>query len=321
MYSVIYNGELNKLRQRDVFAKTIEQLITTDEDVVYLDADLMNSFSTLSLASEYPDKAIDCGVQEANMIGVAAGMSAIGKKPYVHSFASFASRRCFDQVFLSVGYAGNSVRIIGSDAGIGAAFNGGTHMPFEDVALYRTIPEAAIFDIVDAVQFEKVLHKTKDRKGVTYIRTIRNHAVAVYGEGSEFEVGKAHVLREGSDITIIACGIMVAEALKAAEQLAEQGISALVIDIVTIKPIDEHTVIDAAKRTKAVITAENANVIGGLGAAVAELLSRRHPTRMDYVGVDDLFGEVGDIDYLRQRYNLTAERIVSVANAILNEVR
>lgn len=317
MFTVVYNGENEKVMLRDVFASTMEKLFKLDDQVVYLDADLMNAFSTLKLSREYPEKAIDCGVQEANMVGVAAGMSAVGKKPYVHTFASFASRRCFDQVFLSVGYAKNSVRIIGSDAGVTAAFNGGTHMPFEDVALYRAIPGAVIFDIVDSVQFENVLMKTKDRQGVTYIRTIRKNAVAVYGEGSEFEIGKANVLREGTDITIIACGIMVAEALKAAQILQEQGISAAVIDIVTIKPIDEDTIVEYAKKTGAVVTAENANIIGGLGSAVAEVLSKKNPTRMGFVGINDQFGEVGDEGYLRQRFELTAEKIVQTVKSTI----
>jgi transketolase len=312
MFTVIYNGEYEKVLLRDVFASTMEKLFKLDDQIVYLDADLMNAFSTLQLSKDYPEKAIDCGVQEANMIGIAAGMSAVGRKPYVHTFAAFASRRCFDQVFLSVGYSKNSVRIIGSDAGVTAAYNGGTHMPFEDVAMYRTIPGAAVFDIVDSVQFENVLMNTKDRPGVTYIRTIRKKAVGVYGPGSEFEIGKANVLRDGSDVTIIACGIMVAEALKAAQILEEQGISAAVIDIVTIKPVDEQTVIEYAKKTGAVVTAENANIIGGLGSAVAEVLSRKQPTKMGFVGINDLYGEVGEEEYLRQRFELTPEKIVKV---------
>ncbi len=312
MFTVIYNGEYEKVLLRDVFASTMEKLFKLDDQVVYLDADLMNAFSTLQLSKDYPEKAIDCGVQEANMIGIAAGMSAVGRKPYVHTFAAFASRRCFDQVFLSVGYSKNSVRIIGSDAGVTAAYNGGTHMPFEDVAMYRTIPGAAVFDIVDSVQFENVLMNTKDRPGVTYIRTIRKKAVGVYGPGSEFEIGKANVLRDGSDVTIIACGIMVAEALKAAQILEEQGISAAVIDIVTIKPVDEQTVIEYAKKTGAVVTAENANIIGGLGSAVAEVVSRKQPTKMGFVGINDLYGEVGEEEYLRQRFELTPEKIVKV---------
>jgi len=317
MFTVVYNGEYERVLLRDVFANTMEKLLKLDDQVVYLDADLMNAFSTLRLAREYPDRAIDCGVQEANMVGIAAGMSAIGKKPYVHTFGSFAGRRCFDQVFLSVGYAKNSVRIIGSDAGISSAYNGGTHMPFEDVALYRTIPGAAIFDIVDSVQLEDVLLKTKDRPGVTYIRTIRKKAVGVYGPGSQFEIGRANVLRDGTDVTIIACGIMVAEALKAAKILEEQGISAAVIDIVTIKPIDEETVLEYAGKTGAVVTAENANIVGGLGSAVAEVLSRKLPTRMGFVGVNDLFGEVGDEDYLKERFELTAGKIVNVVKDII----
>ncbi len=317
MFKVIYNGDKEKIAMKDAFAASIEKLIETDPQVVYLDADLMNSMSTTKVRKKYPERAIDCGVQEANMMGVAAGMSAAGKKPYAHTFGPFASRRCFDQVFLSVGYAHNNVRIIGSDPGVTAAFNGGTHMPFEDVAMYRLIPEAAIFDIVDSVQLADVLLKTKDRDGVTYIRTPRKNSVAVYGEGSEFELGKANLLREGTDVTIIACGIMVAEALKAAQMLETQGISAQVVDIFTIKPLDEETVLACAKKTGAVVTAENANIIGGLGGAVSEFLSRTYPTYVGFVGVNDLFGSVGPEDYLRMHYDLTPEKIVEKVQEVI----
>jgi len=317
VYKVIYNGDKEKIAMKDAFAAAIENLIELDPKVVYLDADLMNSMSTTKVRKKYPERAIDCGIQEANMVGVAAGMSAAGKKPYVHTFGPFASRRCFDQVFLSVGYAKNNVRIIGSDPGVTAAYNGGTHMPFEDVAMYRVIPGAAIFDAVDSVQLQDILLKTKDRPGVTYIRTPRKNSVAVYEAGSEFEIGKAAVLRDGTDVTIIAAGIMVAVALKAAETLAAEGISAQVVDIVTIKPLDEATILACAKKTGAVVTAENANINGGLGGAVAEFLSKNHPTIMRIVGVEDRFGQVGEEGYLREVYELTSAKIISKVHEVI----
>lgn len=317
MFKVIYDGSNEKKAIKDTFAATLKELFEADKDVVYLDADLMNSFGTLKLSKEYAERCLDCGVQEANMVGMAAGMSAIGKKPYVHTFGPFASRRCYDQVFLSVGYAKNSVRIIGSDPGVAAAFNGGTHMPFEDIALYRVIPDAAIFDIVDSVQFHDVLVSTKDRPGVTYIRTPRKNCVSVYSADSKFELGKANVLKDGKDVTIIASGIMVADSLKAAQMLAADGIDAAVIDIVSIKPLDIETVVAFAKKTGAVVTAENANVHGGLGGAVCEALSQNYPTIVEQVGVFDQWGEVGPTDYLRKRFNLTPEVIVSKAKAAI----
>lgn len=317
MNKIIYNGEKEKVAMKDIFASTLAELFEMDPEVVYLDADLMNSMGTTGLRKKNPERAIDCGVQEANMVGVAAGMSAIGKKPYVHTFGPFASRRCYDQMFMSVGYAKNNVRIIGSDPGVTAAFNGGTHMPFEDVAMYRAVPGAAIIDVVDSVQLRDVLISTKDRQGVTYIRTPRKNCVAVYDAASTFEIGKAQLLRDGTDVTIIAAGIMVAEALKAAAALQDEGISAQVIDIVSIKPLDEETVIASAKKTGAVVTAENSNVIGGLGGAVAECLSKYAPTKMRCVGVEDRFGQVGSENFLREEYELTPEKIVKMVHEVL----
>lgn len=317
MLKLGYTGQNDTNAIKDAFAKVLKELFLEDPDVVYFDADLMNSMGTYQLSQEMPERCIDCGIQEANMIGVAAGISALGKKPYVHTFGAFAGRRCYDQVFMSVGYAKNSVRIIGSDAGVTAGYNGGTHMPFEDVALYRAIPQAMIIDAADSIQFEAAIRQTKDRAGVTYIRCSRKECVKVYEAGTTFEFGKANVLREGNDCVIIAAGIMVAEALRAAKELETEGVSAAVIDVVTIKPSDEKTIIEYARKCNAVVTAENANIIGGLGAAVCECLSSRYPTIVKRVGIQDLYGEVGDVNYLKERFGLTAENIiVNVKEAI-----
>lgn len=316
MFKLGYNGELETYSFKNAFAQTMEQMLAEDKDVVYLDADLMNSFGTVHLPEKFPDQAIDCGIQEANMIGVAAGMSVEGKKPYCHTFGVFASRRCFDQVFMSVGYAGASVRILGSDPGICAMYNGGTHMPFEDVTLYRSIPDAAVFDPCDTAQFQAVLRGTMNRKGVTYIRCQRKNAVKVY-DVFEYECGRANVLREGCDVAIFAAGIMVAEALKAGVMLAEKGINACVVDLVSIKPLDEDTVIRCAAKCGAVVTAENSNICGGLYGAVAECLARHYPVPAEQVGIQDQFGEVGTYEYLKGRYGLTAERIVEKAETAI----
>ncbi len=311
MFKNVYNDEMDKVLPKDVFPSVLSELMENDKDVVYLDADLMNSIGCNGFAVKYPGQAFDVGVQEANMTGMAAGMSAEGKIPYIHTFGIFASRRIYDQVFLSIAYAKNNVRIIGSDPGVTAAYNGGTHMPFEDIALYRAIPEAVIFDIVDSTQFEKVLRMTKDVHGLTYIRTMRKSSIKVYSEDSEFEIGKANVLTEGKDVTIVASGIMVAVALEAAQRLKVDGIFAEVIDPVTIKPLDAETIVASAAKTGAVVTAENANINGGLGDAVASALVNACPTPMKKVGVYDLFGEVGTEEYLRKRFKLTPEEIIS----------
>lgn len=309
MIDLAYTGKKDEITIKDSFADILRGLFDEDPDVLYFDADLMNSMGTYKLAQERPDRCIDCGIQEANMVGVAAGASAMGKKPYVHTFGPFAGRRCYDQVFISVGYAGNNVRIIGSDAGVTAAYNGGTHMPFEDIALYRAIPGAMIIDVADRVQFAAALRQTKDRGGVTYIRCPRKDCITVYGEDTQFELGKANVLREGADCAVVACGIMVAEALRAAKLLEQEGIEITVIDPVTVKPLDGETVVRYAQQCRAVVTAENANIIGGLGSAVSELLAENCPTVVKRVGVRDLYGEVGDAGYLKERFGLTAEVI------------
>lgn len=313
MFKCIYNGEKEKAAGKNVFGATIKKMVQGDSKVVYLDADLMNSIGTFGLDKDYPDQIVEVGIQEANMVGVAAGMSAAGMKPVVHTFGSFAGRRVFDQAFMSVAYAKNNVVIVGSDSGINAAYNGGTHMPFEDICLYRAVPEATVIDVTDSAMLASILPGLVENKGLTYVRICRKNCVAVYSEDSTFEQGKANVLRDGKDVAIIAAGYMVSEALKAAEELAKEGIDAAVIDMWCIKPLDEACVLDYAKKCGAVVTAENGNVVGGLGAAVSELLGENLPTPISMVGIRDRFGQVGTVDYLAETYGLTAAKVVEEA--------
>ncbi|MCL2163415.1 MAG: transketolase family protein [Oscillospiraceae bacterium] len=316
-YSIIYDGKDEATPHKDVYAKTAMELAAEDPDVIFLDADLTNSSGASKLAAADPTRVINCGVQEANMIGVAAGLSAAGKKPYAHSFGPFASRRCFDQVFLSVAYAKNNVRIFGSDAGVTAAYNGGTHMPFEDMALMRAVPGSTVIDITDGVMLKEVLKMIKDRPGLTYIRSTRKKFKAVFGEGSKFEIGKGITLREGTDVTIVACGLMVGEAMRAAEILEENRISAKVVNIFTVKPIDADLIIQCANETGAIVVAENHNIIGGLCSAVSDVIVRNCPVPVEFVGVNDEFGEVGPQDYLMERFGLTADNVVEKVKAVL----
>lgn len=312
-----YTGEKAEKEVFEVVGETLENLIKADPNVVYIDADLMGSLKTKDLWKQYPRNVFNTGIQEANMIGLACGMYLNGQKPYVHSFTPFVTRRVFDQVFVSGAYAKKSIRIIGSDAGIMATHNGGTHMCFEDVAMMRTIPEACIVDATDASMCGYFLKATKDRPGITYIRTPRRGIPDVYLPTENFMEGKAKILRSGTDVTLIGCGIMVATCLKAAEQLAKDGVSARVVDIVTIKPLDKEMLLRCAEETHGVVTAENANVIGGLGAAVSEYLSEVHPTHVLRVGIEDTFGRVGVEPYLRKVYGLTPEHIVEKAKTLL----
>ena len=316
--AIIYDGSMDQDVYKNVFGKGIENLAKADPDVIYLDADLMNSFGTYDFWQRNKRQAINCGISEANMMGVAAGLSAGGKKPYVHSFGPFATRRSYDQSFLSIAYAGNSVRIIGSDPGVTAAFNGGTHMPFEDMALMRAIPHSTVIEVTDAAMLAWLIPAVKDHQGLTYIRTTRKNYPAIYSPDHPFSVGKGEVIKEGVDVTIIACGLMVGEAMKAAEQLATIDIAARVVDMFTIKPIDEKLILESARHTKGIVTAENHNIIGGLGDAVSDVLVRgKCLVSMAKVGVLDEFGSVGPQEYLQEYYGLTAATIVEAVKSII----
>ena len=310
----IYNGTPDSRLYKNVLGETIAELLETDPKVCYLDADLMSCISTAKLPQKY-DRAINCGIAEANMIGIAGGLAAAGFKPICHSFGPFASRRCYDQLFLSGAYAQNSITVIGTDPGITAAFNGGTHMPFEDVALYRAIPGATIVDITDVTMLKSFLTMAKDMPGVKFLRVGRKVSHPVYPEGTEFVVGKGFVLREGTDAVIVATGIMVHEAMQAAEKLALDGISAAVIDPFTVKPLDAELIREYAVKTGCVVTAENHNKIGGLYSAVKEVLDGE--AKVGYVAIEDEFGEVGPQDYLRTRFDLTDDHIVRVVKQTL----
>lgn len=305
---LVYNGEKDSRMFKDMIGRTIEEIMAEDPAVVWLDSDLMGCSGTNKQFGK-SDRYINCGIAEANMVGIGCGMSAVGWKPYAHTFGTFASRRCFDQAFLSGGYAGNAITIIGTDPGITAAFNGGTHMPFEDVALYRTLPNAVIVDITDVPMLVDTLKKAKDLPGVKYIRVPRKDSRQVYVDGTEFTVGKGNVLREGADAVIVACGILVHEAMQAAAALEQAGISTAVIDPYTIKPLDAALIRGWAAKTGAVVVAENHNRVGGLTSAVQDVLCGT-ACGFGYVAVEDEFGEVGPQDYLRERFDLTAEHIV-----------
>lgn len=251
------------------------------------------------------------------MIGVASGLSATGMIPYVHTFGVFASRRAADQVFISAAYAKMNIRIIGSDPGLTAAGNGGTHQPFEDLGIMRGIPELTVLEPTDSVMLRELLLQTKDRYGVFYIRLSRKKSERVYEPGSTFEIGKAVEVRPGRNVTLIASGICVADSIRAAGLLAEEGISARVLNIFTLKPIDRDAVVAAARETGAIVTVENHNIINGLGSAVAETLVEHCPIPMERVGVPDVFGEVGTMDYLKERYAMRPEDIAAAARRVI----
>lgn len=302
---------------KKAFPAAMKKMFADYPNVVYMDADLMRAMGTVELWKNYPERVVQCGIAEANMIGVAAGMSSEGMIPFTHTFASFASRRVFDQVFMSCAYAGLNVKIIGSDPGAVAQLNGGTHTANEDIAMMRTLPNVEIVDVTDAVVLPQILQQAANQYGTFYIRLPRCAVPRVYADDAKVTLGKASTLRDGKDLTIIACGIEVSEALDAAEMLATDGIEARVLDMFTIQPLDREAVIAAARETGAIVTAENHSINGGLGAAVAECLGENYPVPMERVGNLGEFGDVGKLSYLKTHYHLAAEDIAEKARKVI----
>lgn len=304
---------------RKVFAETLEELMRENRDIIYLEADLAGAIGTTGLLSSMPGQAFDVGIMEANMVGTGAGMSMKGKIPFMHSFGTFASRRCADQVFLSGCYNHANIKIIGSDPGITAESNGGTHMPFEDMGIYRTFPEITVLDVAEPHLLREMLRSMAKEYGVMYLRFPRKGKVCYYEDTQNFSIGKGVIVREGTDATVIASGIEVAEALSAAEELEEEGLQVRIVDMFTIKPLDEALVLACARETKAVVTAENHNKIGGLGSAVAEVLAEHTTVPFRRVGIPDCFGEVGNLHFLSEKFGISKENIKQAVRDVLNE--
>jgi len=321
MFKILDIFEKNPRMMRDTYCETLMKLADENDAVVVLDADLVSSSGMKPFFKIFPERAFNCGVAEANMIGIAAGLSATGKIPFAHSFGCFASRRVCDQIMISAAYAKQNVRITGTDPGVTAAYNGGTHMPFEDMGVLRSIPEITLIEPADNVILADIIEQLAGLKGVYYIRMSRKNAVSIYTGDSTFEIGRGNVLREGKDVTIIASGIMVHEALKAASELNSESISAGVIDMFTWKPVDADLIDKCARATGALVTAENHNIIGGLGSAVAEASAQAYPVPVEMVGIKDSFGQVGTEEFLRNEYNLTAGEIISAAKRAIARKR
>jgi len=317
MFKVKDSIETSKTMMRDACCQGLLDAAEKNENVVVLDADLVNSSGLKPFFKYYPERAFDCGIAEANMIGIAAGLSAAGKIPFTHTFGCFASRRVCDQIMISCSYAHLNVKMIGSDPGVTAAKNGGTHMPFEDMAVLRAIPEITLIEPTDPVMMRALVGQLVDAYGVYYIRMVRKEAAAIYEEGSSFEIGKGNVLVPGNDLTVFASGIMVEEAIKASTLLKEEGIKARVVDMFTWKPLDTELVERCAQETGCFVTAENHNVYGGLGSAIAEATVQGTPVPIEMVGVKDRFGQVGSVDFLKKEYNLTAIDIYDAAKRAL----
>ena len=311
--TLIGKHEKDSRANRDGYVEAMLEMMAENDKLVHIDCDLMGCINTGKLLKAYPERTFNAGIAEQNAMGVAAGMAATGLTVFAHSFGCFASRRMFDQAFLAAGYSELPVHVIGSDPGVTAAFNGATHMPFEDCALYMTIPNAVVIDSCDFVQTKSLTKRLAADNRPSYMRLIRKGFTTVYADGSEFEIGKGVTLKTGTDVTIIASGIMVDEALKAEELLAKDGISARVIDMHTWKPLDEELVLKAAAETGCIVTAENHQVSCGLGSAVSNVLTEKCLVPLERVGIKNRFGQVGPQDFLMKEYNLTAEDIAAAA--------
>lgn len=310
----IGNHEKDSRANRDGYIEAMREMMAENKKLMHIDCDLMGCINADKLKKDFPNQVLNAGIAEQNAMGVAAGMTATGLTVFMHSFACFASRRMFDQAFLAAGYSELPVHVIGSDPGVTAAFNGATHMPFEDCALYMTIPNAVVIDSCDFAQTKSLTKKLAACGRPSYMRLIRKNFITVYADGSDFEIGRGVTLRDGTDVTIIASGIMVDEALKAAELLAEtHGVSARVLDIHTWKPLDEALILKAASETGCIVTAENHQVSCGLGSAVANLLTEKCLVPLERIGIQNRFGQVGPQDFLMQQYNMTAEDIAAAA--------
>ena len=300
------------MEMRAVYAECLAEMMEKDRHVCVLDADLSKASGTRKLYERFPKQMFDCGVAEQDMASIAAGLASYGFKPWIESFTPFATRRICDQIAISISYAKQNVKIVGTDPGISAELNGGTHMSMEDVGVIRSIPGMVIFEPVDAVQLRAAMPALAAYEGPVYMRLFRKTLPDVFPADYKFDLFKADTLREGKDLTIFVSGFLTKDALDAAAELKAEGIDCEVVNVHTIKPIDRETVIASARKTGAVLTVENHNVIGGLHSAVLEALAQEKIPAVA-VGVQDRFGEVGKMPYLREVLGMRTEDIVAAA--------
>ena len=303
------------LATREAYGNTLAEL-KDNENVVVLEADLGHATKSLKFKEVCPQRFFNMGIAEADMIGTAAGLAACGKVPFASTFSVFATGRAFDQVRNSVCYPNLNVKIVGTHAGITVGEDGGTHQAIEDIALMRSLPNMSIVVPSDDVEARAAVLAVAAYKGPMYLRMARVASPTYHNDSYVFTLGKGEIIREGSDLTIIACGLMVMKAMEAAEQLAKEGVSVRVINMHTIKPLDHKLVIESAEKTGKIITVEEANILGGLGSAVCETVSEYCPVPVKRIGVRDIFGKSGNPDKLLQEYGLTAEHIIEEARKL-----
>ncbi|MDT3699126.1 MAG: transketolase family protein [Thermincola sp.] len=302
---------MTKIATREAYGKALVKLGAENKDIVVLDADLSKSTQTALFAKEFPERFFNIGIAEQNLIGTAAGLAAAGKIPFASTFAMFATGRAFEQIRNSVAYPALNVKVAATHAGISVGEDGASHQSVEDIAIIRAVPNMTVLVPADATETEKAVRAAVAMQGPVYLRLGRLALPVLFDESYKFEVGKANTVREGSDVTVIACGLMVGPAIEAAEQLAAENIKVRVINMGTLKPIDRDVIVKAAQETGAIVTAEEHSIIGGLGSAVAEVLVQTQPAVQEMVGIKDTFGESGVPAELLEKYGLTTREVVA----------
>ena len=307
------------LAQRNYYGKALAELAKTRKDVVVLDADLAGSTKTSEFEKAAPERFVEVGIAEQNMIGVASGLAASGKTVFASTFAVFATGRCWEQIRLAVAYPKMNVKIVSTHCGISVGEDGASHQGLEDIAIMRALPNMVVVSPADAYEAYAATMALADYNGPCYMRLGRADFPIITEEGAKFEIGKAKVLREGKDVTLLGTGQMVSACLEAADELKTKGIGAEVINISTIKPLDTECVLKSVAKTGCAVTAEEHSIIGGLGSAVAELLSEERPAPLTRVGTKDTFGESGKAEMLMEKYGLTAKDIVKAAEVSISK--
>lgn len=301
-----------KKSTRQAYGEALVELGRQNNNIVVLDADLTKSTKTNLFQEAFPERHINVGIAEADLIGTAAGLATCGKIPFASTFAMFAAGRAFEQIRNTVAYPKLNVKIAPTHAGISVGEDGGSHQSVEDISLMRSIPGMVVLSPADATETKKMIFAAAEYTGPVYIRMGRLDVPVLFDDSYDFQIGVANTIKEGTDVTILATGLMTARALEAAEKLQTEGVSVRVVNVGTIKPLDGETVLKAAQETKFIVTAEEHSVIGGLGSAVSEFLSETHPTLVKKVGIYDVFGQSGKAEELLEKYELTATKLISV---------
>jgi transketolase len=306
-----------ELATREAYGRFLVELGEENKDIVVMDADLSRSTMTKYFAEKFPERFFQCGLEEQNMVGIAAGLAATGKIPFVSTFAVFAACRCFDQVRVCVAQPKLNVKIVATHGGITVGEDGASHHAIEDLALYCSLPGFNVVVPADAIETVEAVRVAAATQGPFYIRLGRPKFPAVYNDGYRFSLGKAVLMRQGKDVTVIACGIMVSKALEAANSLASQGVDCRVLNMPTLKPLDEQAIIEAAMQTGAIVVAEEHLLHGGLGSRVAQVVASEKTVPMSFIGINDVYAKSGKPDELLQKHGLTAEAIEQAVKAVV----